>query len=269
MKKALLLISIFVWATFRAFAFNYEEARNYAWFLTDKMAYELNLTPEQYDKAYQINLEYLLGIDQASDCYGHYWHYRDIDLRCILFDWQYNLFATLDYFYRPVRWVRSRWHYPVYDHYRRGHFYFGRPVIYLSYRGGTWHHRGRHDRSPFHGVEMRPGNGMRDRYHSHRSGSHDYRPVYGRPSGNKGKGGHQPPHGDKKRPGGEAGRPSQPVHSNRPSQPQSQSRPSTGNYRPSREQGRGQVRREGRDVSRSSREGTAGRGETGKRSFGR
>ena len=99
---------------------DYEEARQRAWFLTDKMAYELNLTPEQYDRAYEINLDYLMSIRTASDCSGYYWEYRNADLRCILFDWQYNLFRTIDYFLRPIRWVRAGWYYPVCDHYRYG-----------------------------------------------------------------------------------------------------------------------------------------------------
>ena len=52
-------------------AMDYEEARQRAWFLTDKMAYELNLTPEQYDIAYEINLDYLMSIRTASDCSGY------------------------------------------------------------------------------------------------------------------------------------------------------------------------------------------------------
>ncbi len=54
-------------------AMSYDEARERAWFLTDKMAYELNLTPEQYDRAYEINLDYLLSLRTAADCYGAYW----------------------------------------------------------------------------------------------------------------------------------------------------------------------------------------------------
>ena len=37
-------------------AMSYEQAREQALFLTDKMAYELNLTEEQYDAAYEIIL---------------------------------------------------------------------------------------------------------------------------------------------------------------------------------------------------------------------
>ncbi len=176
-------------------AISYEEARNEAWFLTDKMAYELNLTSEQFERAYQVNLDYFMSINRADDCYGYYWTYRDADLRCILFDWQYSLYSTLDYFYRPIRWLRSAWYYPIFDRYRRGYYYFSRPTVYVTYRGGMWKRRGHNDLSPYRGMTFRPGNGMRDRYHGNQRPAH--RPELGRP-GNTRPGGHKP---DATRPG--------------------------------------------------------------------
>ena len=145
-------------------AMSYEEARDRAWFLTDKMAYELNLTPDQCDRAYQINLDYLMSVRSASDCVGAYWQYRDADLRCILFDWQYNLYRTLDYFFRPLRWYEARWYYPVFDHYRYGYYYFDRPSVYISYRGGMWARRGHNAPSPYLAMRPQHGLGMRDQY---------------------------------------------------------------------------------------------------------
>ena len=160
MKRTLLTLIIAIMAlTTRAIS--YDDARQQAWFITDKMAYELNLTPEQYDRAYQINLDYLMSLNGPTDITGAYWQYRDIDLRCILFDWQYNLLSTLDYFYRPVRWYATRWYYPVYDHYRIGYYYYTRPNIYITYHGCTWHRR-RPDRpSPYASWRPRRGAGMR------------------------------------------------------------------------------------------------------------
>ena len=159
MKRTLLTLIIAIMAL-TARAISYDDARQQAWFITDKMAYELNLTPEQYDRAYQINLDYLMSLNGPTDITGAYWQYRDIDLRCILFDWQYNLLSTLDYFYRPVRWYTSRWYYPVYDHYRIGYYYYTRPNIYISYHGCTWHRR-RPDRpSPYASWRPRRGAGM-------------------------------------------------------------------------------------------------------------
>lgn len=159
MKRTLLTLIIAIMAL-TARAISYDDARQQAWFITDKMAYELNLTPEQYDRAYQINLDYLMSLNGPTDITGAYWQYRDIDLRCILFDWQYNLLSTLDYFYRPVRWYATRWYYPVYDHYRIGYYYYTRPNIYITYHGCTWHRR-RPDRpSPYASWRPRRGVGM-------------------------------------------------------------------------------------------------------------
>lgn len=163
--KRVLMISWFVFAVCASIkAITYEEARREAWFLTDKMAYELNLTAEQTDLAYRVNLDYFLSIRKPVDCGGAYWHFRNEDFRCILFSWQFAKYVTLEYFYRPVVWLHSSWFYPVCKHYRRGHFYFERPVIYISYRGKNWEHRSRHARSPYYGMHVRRDVGLRDNF---------------------------------------------------------------------------------------------------------
>lgn len=164
MKRILMSFALMFAFALNMAAMDYAEARERAWFLTDKMAYELDLTPEQYDIAYQINLDYLLSIRTPSDCRGRYWHYRNTDLRYILFDWQYDLFRSLEYFYRPVRWVHASWYYPVCRHYRYGYYYFHRPTIYVSYRGCGWHRRGRSDRSPYYGMRITRRDGLRHQY---------------------------------------------------------------------------------------------------------
>ena len=145
MKRYLLTLLIVLAGTLSAKAISYNEARDRAWFLTDKMAYELNLTPDQYDRVYQVNLDYFMSIAYEADCYGVYWNYRDTDLRYILWDWQYRLYVTLDYFYRPIRWIRAAWHYPICDHYRYGYYYYERPRVYVSYHGCNWKRRGHND----------------------------------------------------------------------------------------------------------------------------
>ena len=72
MKKIMLTLVGILFATASVSALSYEESRNRAWYLTDKMAYELNLTPEQYDRAYEINLNYFLNVNYPSDidCIG-------------------------------------------------------------------------------------------------------------------------------------------------------------------------------------------------------
>lgn len=180
MKRLLISLTIALLGSFSAKAIGYAEARESAWFLTDKMAYELNLTYEQCDMVYQVNLDYLLSINYESDCYGYYWRYRDADLRYILWDWQYNLYASIDYFFRPLRWIRSAWHYPVCDHYRYGYYYFDRPHVYVSYKGYGWKRRGHNDISPYRGWNRHKGPGMRDKYNGNKHGRRpDYRPEPG------------------------------------------------------------------------------------------
>ena len=150
-------------------AMSYEQARERALFLTDKMAYELNLTDEQYEAAYEVNLDYLMSINSYDDLYGTYWTRRNLDLSYILYDWQYSTFCSAAYFYRPLIWDNGVWRFSIYARYpHRTYFYFGRPAFYVSYRGGhSWHMNG--GRSWYHGRTFgpRPGEsrfGMRDRF---------------------------------------------------------------------------------------------------------
>ena len=150
-------------------AMSYEQARDRALFLTDKMAYELNLNDEQYEAAYEVNLDYLMSISTYDDLYGTYWTRRNLDLSYILFDWQYNAFCSAAYFYRPLIWTNGVWRFTIYARYpNRTYFYFGRPAFYATYYGGhSWHRNG--GRSWYHGRTFgpRPGEsrfGMRDRY---------------------------------------------------------------------------------------------------------
>ena len=157
-------------ATVSANAMSYEQARNEALFLTDKMAYELNLTDEQYEAAYEINLDYLMGVTSRYDVYGTYWERRNLDLSYILLDWQWNAFIAASYFYRPLYWDAGYWHFGIYARYpHRDYFYFGRPHFYHSYHGAhAWHRVGGHGyyhghRDHFHGSH-REHIGMHDRW---------------------------------------------------------------------------------------------------------
>ncbi len=169
MKKILLALVALLTLTTSAQAMSYEQARERALFLTDKMAYELNLTDDQYEAAYEINLDYLMTVNTYDDLYGDYWRQRNLDLSYILLDWQYRSFCAASYFYRPIYWNAGCWHFGIYARYpHRTYFYFGRPHFYAVYRGGhSWRTNG--GRSWYHGRtygEPRPGSdrrwGMRD-----------------------------------------------------------------------------------------------------------
>ena len=145
MKKFILAFVAMVTMTFTtASAMSYEQARQQALFLTDKMAYELNLTDDQYEAAYETNLDYLMSVNTVDDLYGIYWRQRNMDLSYILLDWQYRTFINASYFYRPLYWDAGYWHFGIYARYpRRDYFFFGRPHFYTVYRGGhSWHRNG-------------------------------------------------------------------------------------------------------------------------------
>ncbi|WP_233905147.1 hypothetical protein [Segatella copri] len=155
MKKFIIaLVAMFMMTFTSASAMSYEQARQQALFLTDKMAYELNLTDDQYEAAYEVNLDYLMGVDTYDDLYGIYWRQRNLDLSYILLDWQYRSFCAASYFYRPLYWDGGYFHFGIYARYpRRDYFFFGRPHFYAVYRGGhSWRMNG--GRSWYHGREF-------------------------------------------------------------------------------------------------------------------
>lgn len=170
MKRMIIaLVAMFMMTFTTVSAMSYEQARQQALFLTDKMAYELNLTEDQYEAAYEVNLDYLMSVDTYDDLYGAYWRQRNMDLSYILLDWQYRTYINATYFYRPLYWNAGYWHFGIYARYpRRDYFYFGRPHFYVSYRGGhSWRVNG--NRSWYYGRSFggpHPGGhprvGMRD-----------------------------------------------------------------------------------------------------------
>ncbi|MGI6233487.1 MAG: hypothetical protein ACOYJF_11695 [Prevotella sp.] len=134
--KAMILVVMMTIAT-SASAMSYSEARDEALFLADKMAYELNLTDEQYEAAYEINLDYLLHVDNYADAYGAYWRIRNNSLAAILADWQYSIYKAANYFYRPLAWIDDVLNLRIYSRYTNPRkFYRSRPAVYVTYRGG-------------------------------------------------------------------------------------------------------------------------------------
>lgn len=169
MKKLWTILALAWIFSLSAQGMSYEQARRQALFLTDKMAYELNLTDEQYEAAYEINLDYLLGIDTYNDLYGNYWRQRNLDLSYILLSWQYDRYMEAAYFYRPLYWDGGYWHFRIYARYpRRDYYYFGCPTFYTVYTGGhSWRMNG--GRSYYEGRRYAPRHernyvGMRNRY---------------------------------------------------------------------------------------------------------
>lgn len=202
MKKYIIAIIALMSSFFTttADAMSYEQARVQALFLTDKMAYELNLNEAQYEAVYEINLDYLMSVNTCDDVYSRYWTIRNTDLSYILMDWQYTAYCVAHYFYRPIWWYAGYWHFGIYARYpHRDYYFFGRPKFYVTYRGGhSWHSNG--GRSWYHGRDFGTRNhgnfsGMRDgwnrgEYRGHGGGSRNYdngtRGNFGSDRGNRG-----------------------------------------------------------------------------------
>ena len=181
MKKMMFTLIAMLTIAVSASAMSYEQARNEALFLTDKMAYELNLTDAQYEAAYEINLDYLMGVTNQYDVFGPYWERRNLDLSYILFSWQWELYRAATYFYRPLFFEAGYWHFGIYARYpHRNYFYFGRPAFYVSYRGGhSWRMNGGHSYYEGRRDFYRPDNRPRDQHFGMRNGwdRGDYRGV--------------------------------------------------------------------------------------------
>ena len=127
-----MILAMMMVMTISAYAMSYNAAKNEALFLSDKMAYELNLTAAQYEAVYEINLDYLMSLNGHGDVFGTWW----ADLRYVLNSWQYDKYVALSHFYRPVAWKAGAWTFAVYAHYDRGRFFNAHPKVFVTYKGG-------------------------------------------------------------------------------------------------------------------------------------
>ena len=142
-------------------AMSYNAAKNEALFLSDKMAYELNLTAAQYEAVYEINLDYLMSLNGHADVFGIWWDRRNADLRFVLNSWQFDKYMSLAHFYRPVAWHAGGWTFAVYSHYDRGHFFNAHPKVFVTYKGGHnrihgSHYAHMHKPAALMGIRVRP-----------------------------------------------------------------------------------------------------------------
>lgn len=133
----MIMIALMMAIVTSASAMTYDQAKQQALFLADKMAYELNLTEDQYEAAYEINLDYLMAVNDYDDLYGTYWTRRNLEFQSILASWQYDEYVAATYFYRPVYWSDNTWNWRIYSYYPVTTWYNSRPAVYVNYRGGN------------------------------------------------------------------------------------------------------------------------------------
>lgn len=117
MKRFIMTIAAALMITASASAMSYSEARSEAQYLTDKMAYELGLDDEQYAEAYQINLSYLMDVDDYGDIYSSVWSVRNRSLHALFSYNQWARFIGAKYFYRPLGWRNGDFYLNVYNRY--------------------------------------------------------------------------------------------------------------------------------------------------------
>lgn len=145
--KKIVLAAMLALLSLDMMALSESRLRDYARFLSDRMAYELDLSPMQYDDCYEINYDFLYAADRimddvifgyidAIDRYYDYLDYRNEDLRHVLDFVQYERFLNADYFFRPVYTSRNNWYLRIYDVYsNRSFYYYDRPSGFAVYRG--------------------------------------------------------------------------------------------------------------------------------------
>ena len=120
-----------------ASAMSYKTARDQAFFLTDKMAYELGLSYDQYNAVYEINIDYIMCVDTFDDLFGTFWTRRNNELRFVLTPAQYNYYMQLDYFYRPISWENRKFVFTIYTRYHKDRFFNAAPPGYQVYKGSN------------------------------------------------------------------------------------------------------------------------------------
>ena len=147
MKKTIFLSLMFSLLSLNTMAMSNSKVRSHARFLTDRMAYELDFTPMQYDDCYEINYDFIRqvsylmgdavrGYYDAIDAYYRYLDWRNDDLRYIMTTSQYIRFMERDYFYRPIYTTSGSWYFRIYTTYsNRSFFYFDAPTVFRDYRG--------------------------------------------------------------------------------------------------------------------------------------
>lgn len=166
-------------------------------FLTDKMAYELNLNTAQYNDVYEINYDFISGVRYLMDdvlrgeewALNRYYDYLDIrndDLRWVLSRRQYSRFMQAAYFFRPIYVSGGHWSFRIYVTYTNpNHFYYPRPYHYRTYCGGhnrvhyhnVSYYRGRHNYPTYNGSFR-----IRDNKSYHTSRCSDFGSVHIRPN---------------------------------------------------------------------------------------
>ena len=164
MKRFILTMVAVLTLGSAANAMSYKSARDQAFFLTDKMAYELGLSDDQYNAVYEINMDYIMCLDVYDDLFGTFWARRNNELKYVLSPAQYQMYVTLEYFYRPVSWKNKKFVFTIYNRYTKDRYFRPAPPGYQVYKGSNRYfdhsaYNGRTFGAPASKSQPKPGMG--------------------------------------------------------------------------------------------------------------
>lgn len=94
-----------------------QNAREEAYFITNKMGLELGLTPNQRTNVLQLNLDYLESINGYRDVNGRLWSYRNKQMKMVLTHQQWVRYKETYYFYQPIGWRGNAYVHNIYAKY--------------------------------------------------------------------------------------------------------------------------------------------------------
>ena len=139
MKKFIITLVLVFATVMNVSAMSKYRASREARFLTDKMAWELDLSYSQMEDVYEINYDYFRHLVSVHSNYNHAYEIRNEELSFVLTPRQWARFIAIEYFYIPVHVHAYSWVFPIYTHYRKDHFYYDAPHAYSHYTGGHAH----------------------------------------------------------------------------------------------------------------------------------
>lgn len=136
MKKLFLTLVLVMVAAVQTMALTRNRSMEEAAFLTDKMIYELGLSPMQTEDVYQINYDYFTQVGYTASLNARAAEIRMRQLEFVLTPNQFRMCQSIIYFLTPAMLQNGNFYFRIYTHYEPGVFYFDRPAIYRDYRGG-------------------------------------------------------------------------------------------------------------------------------------
>lgn len=142
----LLFAAVFISLSSTILAINEKQIHEEARFIADKIAYQFGLDKNQLADAYEINYDFLkdvyplqdaliAGDDKAITQYYIFLDRRNSELVWIMDNTRYGNFVEVESLFRPLYIKDGKLQLRLYDDYRRGKFFEGKPKRFGKYKG--------------------------------------------------------------------------------------------------------------------------------------